>query len=516
MRPPSSGTKAGDQVIALGRDDSYPINPFLQSVLPLAQNTVYWRPSGRLDWFDAAGASTSVWLAAPQVRQWFLNHDPAELLAPWSRSRVGEEYLVEHTSVNPVHPLHAGSLRGTVVGNSLAELLRGAGAQVQVRYFVNDLGRQVWFLRAIATEVDWSQLPSGLRFDEAVGVLYALANMIHAGRDPDIARLTGSHPWLTRAVAHLTALPAQPPPHHRLLDLMVEHALADLRTIGAHIDRVDRESALGDNLLGLALELAQRGDPVTVNGTLCLRRPGGLIPMARRDRSVLYFIRDAANTLRRVRPGLRILHVIGDDQRLAQAALADALPHVDCEHVPIGMVSDADRTFSARQNRLLTFHDLHERHGPTGVWRLALAMLCRHRGTPIDLARLDEQRPLRIVLHAHRIARTSTTTSPPHSTVLQDGDPAWWGLVTTLLRTPDTLHRATTGREPHYSASLLVEMSVRYVAATRRGRLPGWITEWFIATHTRLAEVHGLDLIALVDSGAGFDEAVRPHRRRSA
>lgn len=495
-----------------GRDDSHPINPFLRSVLPAAPGTVYWRPGGRLDWFGEDGAPTTVRLTPPRVRRWYLEHDPGELLAPWSGSHAGETYLVEHTSVNPVHPLHAGSLRSTVIGNSLARLLRSAGAQVQVRYFVNDMGRQVWFLRAIATDLDWRHLPGGLRVDEAAGVLYALANMIHAGRHTDITRLIGEHPWLPAAVADRTTLPDEPPPHHGLLNRMVEHALTDMRTVGAQIDRIDYESELPDDLLGLALDLAHRGDPATVNGTLCVRRPGGLIPVARQDRSTLYFTRDAANTLRRTRPGLRILHVIGDDQRLTQDALADALPHAGCEHVPFAMVHDAGRKFSARQYRLRTLHDIRQRHGPTGVWQLALAMLCRHRRTTIDLAHLDEDRPLRVVLQAHRVTRTTR----PHQADLPGGDPAWWGLVTALLRTPDTLHRAAAGRAPHLSASLLVEMSARYLTATRRGRLPDWLTEWFTATHTRLADLHGLDPASLTDTTAGTDAAARPHRRWSA
>ncbi|MEM4251009.1 MAG: arginine--tRNA ligase, partial [Candidatus Bathyarchaeia archaeon] len=50
--------------------------------------------------------------------------------------------LVEHTSVNPVHPVHIGQARNTVLGDAVAKMLRARGHKVDVHFYVNDVGRQ--------------------------------------------------------------------------------------------------------------------------------------------------------------------------------------------------------------------------------------------------------------------------------------------------------------------------------------------------------------------------------------
>ncbi|MBS7623563.1 arginine--tRNA ligase [Candidatus Bathyarchaeota archaeon] len=53
-----------------------------------------------------------------------------------------ERILVEHTSVNPIHPVHIGQARNTVLGDAVARMLRARGHNVDVHFYVNDAGRQ--------------------------------------------------------------------------------------------------------------------------------------------------------------------------------------------------------------------------------------------------------------------------------------------------------------------------------------------------------------------------------------
>ena len=50
--------------------------------------------------------------------------------------------VVEHTSANPIHPLHVGHARNAALGDTLARLLRARGHTVNVRFYVDDVGRQ--------------------------------------------------------------------------------------------------------------------------------------------------------------------------------------------------------------------------------------------------------------------------------------------------------------------------------------------------------------------------------------
>ena len=60
-----------------------------------------------------------------------------------SASLSSERIIVEHTSSNPTGPLHIGNFRGSVLGDVLGRLFSFLGAVVNIRYYVNDLGRQI-------------------------------------------------------------------------------------------------------------------------------------------------------------------------------------------------------------------------------------------------------------------------------------------------------------------------------------------------------------------------------------
>jgi len=72
---------------------------------------------------------------------------------------AGEKVNVEYVSVNPTGPMHAGHIRGAVIGDSLAALLQKAGYDVTREYYFNDAG----------TQVDVLARTAHLRYREALG-----------------------------------------------------------------------------------------------------------------------------------------------------------------------------------------------------------------------------------------------------------------------------------------------------------------------------------------------------------
>ncbi|UCG45523.1 MAG: arginine--tRNA ligase, partial [Candidatus Bathyarchaeota archaeon] len=50
--------------------------------------------------------------------------------------------IVEHTSVNPISPIHVGHARNPVLGDALARILQALGNVVSRHYYVDDVGRQ--------------------------------------------------------------------------------------------------------------------------------------------------------------------------------------------------------------------------------------------------------------------------------------------------------------------------------------------------------------------------------------
>jgi len=50
--------------------------------------------------------------------------------------------IIEHTSVNPLHPIHIGQARNPLLGDALARILNSRGHTVFRHYYIDDVGRQ--------------------------------------------------------------------------------------------------------------------------------------------------------------------------------------------------------------------------------------------------------------------------------------------------------------------------------------------------------------------------------------
>jgi len=58
-------------------------------------------------------------------------------------SKKKEKIVLEHTSINPSGPVHVGRLRNSLIGDSIARILRFNGSKVETHYYVNDIGKQI-------------------------------------------------------------------------------------------------------------------------------------------------------------------------------------------------------------------------------------------------------------------------------------------------------------------------------------------------------------------------------------
>ncbi|MCC6545280.1 MAG: arginine--tRNA ligase [Nitrospirae bacterium] len=88
---------------------------------------------GYINFFLKAGA----WLAALNT---VINKGENYGLAEIGK---GKTVQVEFVSANPTGPLHIGHGRGAALGDSLSNLLKSAGFNVQKEYYINDVGKQM-------------------------------------------------------------------------------------------------------------------------------------------------------------------------------------------------------------------------------------------------------------------------------------------------------------------------------------------------------------------------------------
>ncbi|MEM1560268.1 MAG: arginine--tRNA ligase [Ignisphaera sp.] len=86
--------------------------------------------------------------------------------------------VVEYVSANPVHPLHIGAARNAAIGSFIANINRAVGNDVQTRFYINDVGRQVAILTLGISQLRDVEPPKGMKPDHWIGLVYAITNTI--------------------------------------------------------------------------------------------------------------------------------------------------------------------------------------------------------------------------------------------------------------------------------------------------------------------------------------------------
>lgn len=122
---------------------------------------------------------------------------------------TGLKVVVEHTSINPNKAAHIGHLRNSVVGDTLARLLRRRGHQVEVHNYIDDLGNQV--ADTVVGLLETSTEESFARFGDLCWAIYAQISQRYktdpalTGRRTEVLHALeagrGSLSWLGNLVA---------------------------------------------------------------------------------------------------------------------------------------------------------------------------------------------------------------------------------------------------------------------------------------------------------------------------
>lgn len=301
-----------------------------------------------------------------------------------SNPSAAERVIVEHTSANPVHPLHIGAARNAFFGDTLSRLLRARGKAVTTRFYVDDTGRQT-ALAALAYRLLGQPEPEG-KPDFYVGTLYVFANAfveLHEAKsklesatsDEEIKRVQAEmdewvavlaeqsqkHPKIFEALSQGFARLEDPAgavnrivaeyeegvgETVKLVRKLVNHCLEGfkqtLRRANVEHDRFDFESdLLWDGSVDRLLEQLEGSPYVSLQGKsmvfdcdraaeeLGLKRLFGIPPahkipplvLTRSDGTTLYATRDLAYSLAKLAEADRVYNVIGVEQSTPQLQL---------------------------------------------------------------------------------------------------------------------------------------------------------------------------------------------------
>ena len=235
---------------------------------------------------------------------------------------IGRTALLEHTSINPNASPHVGRARNALVGDVLARLLRFEGYDLEVRYFVNDVGKQIALLVLAASD---RQVPFAEILD-----LYVQANA-RLERDPDLERQTFD---LLRKLEQGDAGTRRR--FDAIVDVCVAGQRAILEALDIRHDRFDKESEylwsgrtrdVTERLRATGrLSTDEEGRSVLDLDGYDLPSRNPVVVLERSDGTSMYQLRDIAYTLDKIDSGAdRNLIVLGEDQRLHHRQLGAAI-----------------------------------------------------------------------------------------------------------------------------------------------------------------------------------------------
>lgn len=275
-----------------------------------------------------------------------------------SGSGRGKRALVEHTSINPNASPHVGRARNALIGDSIVRMLRFEGYDVEVHYFVNDVGKQIAML------VLGAEGREGVTFDELLGVYVDINRRVE--EDPELEK---------KVFALLSRLESGDEDaiksFRQIVDVCIDGQTRILGELGIRYDVFKYESdyvsrGVTGEILG-RLQATGKLEKDT-DGRFVLNLEGYDLPsrapyvvLTRADGTSLYPLRDIAYTIDKVLTGRNPnIVVLGEDQKLyfqqVRAAL-DILGYAAPVSVHYSFVLLPDGKMSTRQGTVVLLED---------------------------------------------------------------------------------------------------------------------------------------------------------------
>jgi len=442
----------------------------------------------------------------PQIWQ----HEVQEILKAqehYGDSTIGTgiKVLVEFVSVNPTGPMHAGHVRGAVIGDTLVRLMRKAGYDVTGEYYFNDAGAQVDVLARTAY----------LRYREALGEdIGGIPEGLYPGEylkevGTALAARDGNK-WLGKAESEWLK-----PVREFAVAAMMKMIREDLDLIGIHHDVFTNEREMIENgtLEKVFNILESKG--LIYTGTLPPPKgkemedwePTPLTlfrssqfgdstdrPLKKRDGYWAYIMPDIAYHYDKMRRGFNLMiNVLGADHsgylermRPAVAALSDNKAQLVVIFNTIVKVfkNGEPVKLSKRSGNLITLREMVEQVGASAV---RFFMLSRDPKSPLDFdfAKVVEQtrdNPVFYVQYAY--ARCSSIMRHASEIFAPDQltDEALAKIPLTALTSEDELllvkgmanwsrivEAAAQAQEPHRIAFYLVDLAGLFHGLWNRG-----------------------------------------------
>lgn len=271
---------------------------------------------------------------------------------------VGKKALVEHTSINPNASPHIGRARNAILGDSIVNILKFNDYDVEVHYFVNDIGKQISMLLVGTKE------RKNVTFDELLQIYIDINN-----------RVKGNPELEQEVFENLNKLENGDKQtieeFRKIVKICIDGQRKIFAELGIKYDYFDYESdfILNGTVEKILKELEKTGKLFEAeDGRLAINQEEYKIPMkspvlvvTRADKTSLYPLRDIAYSIYKAKRGAdKNIIILGEDQKLyfkQISAALDLLGYKAPEVVHYSFVLLPDGKMSTRNGTVVLLED---------------------------------------------------------------------------------------------------------------------------------------------------------------
>ena len=304
------------------------------------------------------GGYLNFYLNKPDLLKQFYDIVINGLLVNFSEYK-GKKILIEHTSINPNASPHIGRGRNALIGDATVRLFRFLGCDVDVHYFVNDIGKQIALL------VYCTKNKSNIEFNELLS-LYVAANE-ELKNNPEVESkvfdlLNRIENGEEDVFSHFS----------RIVNICVKGQMEIFNEFGIYYDQYDYESQYvqsgkTEEVLSSLKETNrlfedEEGRLVLNLDEFNINPENPYLPLTRQDRTSLYPLRDICYNIDKIKKNaFRNIVVLGEDQRLYGRQINGALNLLNMagpEIINYSFVLLPDGKMSTRAGQVVLLEDL--------------------------------------------------------------------------------------------------------------------------------------------------------------
>lgn len=278
-----------------------------------------------------------------------------------SQAGKGKTVFIEHTSINPNASPHIGRARNALIGDAITRLLKFEGYDVDVHYFVNDIGKQIAML-VLAVEGK-----ENIKFNEILELYVQTHNKLK------------EHPEFEQKVFDTlheleNGNPEVIQKFKNIVNICLNGQVAIFNELGISYNHFDYESdyIINGRVKEILNDLQKTGNLFEdESGRLIIDQNGYNIPLenpylvvTRQDKTSLYPLRDIAYTIDKVRSNSdKNIVVLGEDQKTYFLQICVALKmlgYIPPEVIHYSFVLLSDGKMSTREGKVVLLEDFME------------------------------------------------------------------------------------------------------------------------------------------------------------